>query len=86
MSSVFLTWSYANLFVQPKKTARGLKFMNKRVLLLVREPAILLIKWLSPKGLKMYSYVEKYAEFKNQTLKKNRLVHKSAMRDGIPPG
>ena len=42
---------------------------------LVREPAILLIKWLRPKGLKMCSYVEKYAKFKNQTLK-NRLVHK----------
>ena len=34
----------------------------------------------------MCSYVEKCAEFKSQTLKKNRLVHKSAMRDGIPPG
>ena len=29
--------------------------------LLVREPAILLIKWLRPKGLKVCSYVEKYA-------------------------
>ena len=37
---------------------------------LVREPAILLIKWLRPKGLKVCSYVGKYAEFKNQTLKK----------------
>ena len=36
----------------------------------VREPAILLIKWLRPKGLKVCSYVEKYAELKNQTLKK----------------
>ena len=41
------------------------------VLILVREPAILLIKWLRPKGLKVCSYVEKYAEFKNQTLKKS---------------
>ena len=41
----------------------------------VREPAILLIKWLRPKGLKVCSYVEKYAELKNQTVKKNRLVH-----------
>ena len=32
----------------------------------------------------MCSYVEKCAEFKNQTLKKNRLEHKSAMRNGIP--
>ena len=37
---------------------------------LVREPAILLIKWLRPKGLKVCSYVEKYAEFKIQTLEK----------------
>ena len=37
---------------------------------IVREPAILLIKWLKPKGLKVCSYKEKYAEFKNQTLKK----------------
>ena len=34
----------------------------------------------------MCSYVEKFAEFKNQTLKKNRLVHKNAMRNGIPQG
>ena len=37
------------------------------------------------KCLKVCSYVEKCAEFKNQTLK-NRLVHKSAMPNGIPPG
>ena len=34
----------------------------------------------------MCCYVEKCAEYKTQTLKKNRLVHKSAMRNGIPPG
>ena len=56
------------------------------VLRLVREPAILLIKWLRTKGLKMFAYVEKYAEFKNQTLKKNRLIHKNATRSGIPRG
>ena len=28
-----------------------------------------LIKWLRPKGLKVFSYVEKCAELKNQTLK-----------------
>ena len=39
---------------------------------LVREPAVGLIKWLRPKGLKVCSYVEKYAELKNQTLKKFR--------------
>ena len=37
---------------------------------IVREPAILLIKWLRPKGLKVCSYVKKYAEFKNQTFNK----------------
>ena len=31
---------------------------------------MLLIKWLRPKSLKEYSYVEKYAEFKNLPLKK----------------
>ena len=40
------------------------------VLVIVREPVIGLIKWLRPKGLKVCSYVEKCAEFKNQTLKK----------------
>ena len=39
--------------------------------LIVREPEIGLIKWLRPKGLKVCSYVEKGAEFKNQTLKKS---------------
>ena len=33
--------------------------------IIVREPAIGLIKWLRPKGLKVCSYVEKCAEFKN---------------------
>ena len=37
--------------------------------LVVREPAIGLIKWLRPKGLKVFSYVEKFAEFKNQICK-----------------
>ena len=37
--------------------------------IIVREPSIGLIMWLRPKGLKVYSYVEKYAEFKNQSLK-----------------
>ena len=39
--------------------------------LLVREPAVGLIMWLRPKGWKVYSYVEKYAELKNQSLKKS---------------
>ena len=38
-------------------------------MVLVREPVIGLIKWLRPKGLTMCSYVEKCAEFKNQTFK-----------------
>ena len=46
--------------------------------IIVREPVIGLIKWLRPKGLKVCSYVEKCAQFKNQTLKK------TAMRNGIP--
>ena len=39
-------------------------------MVLVRELVIGLIKWLRPKCLKVRSYVEKCAEFKNQTLKK----------------
>ena len=39
---------------------------------IVREPAVGLIMWLRPKGLKVCSYVEKYGEFKNQTLIKIR--------------
>ena len=38
--------------------------------LIVREPVIGIIKRLRPKGLKVCSYVEKCAEFENQTLKK----------------
>ena len=38
-------------------------------MIIVREPIIGLINWLRPKGLKVCSYVEKCAEFKNQTLK-----------------
>ena len=53
--------------------------------IVVQEPVISLIKWLRPKGFKVCYYVEKCAEFKNQTLI-NRLVHKSAMRNGIPSG
>ena len=38
---------------------------------IARELVIGLIKWLRPKCLKVCSYVEKCAEFKNQTLKKS---------------
>ena len=51
---------------------------------LVREPAILLIKWLRPKGLKVCSYVEKYAEFKNQTLKKSAGTQKCYAQRNTP--
>ena len=53
--------------------------------MLVREPAILLIKCLRPKGLKVCSYVEKYAEFKNQTLKKSAGTQKFCGRRNTPP-
>ena len=46
---------------------------------LVREPAIGLITWLRPKGLKLCPYVEKCAEFKNQTLKKSAGTQKCYM-------
>ena len=35
---------------------------------LVRESAVGLIMWLRPKGLKVFSYLKEYAEFKNQSL------------------
>ena len=78
-----------NIYYGPFFLCHG-KFLQRAVYNthkhIVQEPVIGLIKWLRPKGLKVFSYVEKCAEFKNQTLKKNRLVHKSAMRNGIPPG
>ena len=51
----------------------GRLFVTKHILLapvnlIVREPVIGLIKWLRPKGLKVCSYVEKCAKFKNLTL------------------
>ena len=45
---------------------------QRRLTDIVREPAVGLIMWLRPKGLKMCSFVEMYAEFKNQTLIKIR--------------
>ena len=41
------------------------------------------MKWLRPKGLKVCSYVEKCAEFKNETLKISAGTQKC---NGIPPG
>ena len=43
-----------------------------------------LIKWFKPKGLKVCSYVESVLNSKIKLLK-NRLVHKNAMCNGIPP-
>ena len=48
----------------------GVVFNLMSLKLLFREPVIGLIKWLRPKGLKVCSYAEKCAKFKNQTLKK----------------
>ena len=45
---------------------------------LVQEPVIGLIKWLRPKDLNVCSYVEKCAEFKNQTLKTSAGTQKCA--------
>ena len=47
-----------------------LAYTVKCMVVIVQEPVIGLIKWLRPKGLKVCSYVEKCAVFKNQTLKK----------------
>ena len=52
--------------VTAKRHFSGVSLTNR----LVREPVIGLIKWSRPKGLKVCSYVEKCAKFKNQTLKK----------------
>ena len=43
----------------------AIKLKRKRGFVIVREPVIGLIKWLRPKSLKVCSYVEKCAEFKN---------------------
>ena len=51
---------------------------------IVREPAILLIKCLRSKGLKVCSYEEKYAEFKNQTLKKSDGTQKCYAQRNAP--
>ena len=54
--------------------------------LLVREPVIGLIEWLRPKGLKVCPYVEKCAQFKNQTLKKNGWYTKVLCATEYPRG
>ena len=52
--------------------------------LLVRDPVIGLIKWLRPKGLKVYSYVEKCAKFKHLTLKKSSGTQKFYAQRNAP--
>ena len=52
--------------------------------IIVREPAIGLIKWLRPKGLKVYSYVEKCTEFKIQTLKTSAGTQKCYVQRNTP--
>ena len=54
------------------------------MLYLVQEPVIGLVKWLRPKGLKVCSYVEKCAEFKNQTLKKSAGTQKGYGQRNTP--
>ena len=53
-----------------RTTIKALMSLNFVKIQLLREPVIGLIKWLRPKSLKVCSYVEKCAEFTNQTLKK----------------
>ena len=51
--------------------SHSLTRLSNKELNIVREPVKGLIKWLRPKVLKVCSYVEKCAEFKNQTFKKS---------------
>ena len=53
-----------------RRECRSPRLWSVSDVIVVQEPVIGLIKWLRPKGLKVCSYVEKCAEFKNQTLKK----------------
>ena len=50
----------------------------------VWEPTLGLIKWLRPKGLKVCSYVEECAKFKNQTLKKSAVTQKCYVQWNTP--
>ena len=45
---------------------------------------MLLIKWLRSKDLRVCSYEEKYAEFKNQTLKKSAGTQKCYAQRNTP--
>ena len=86
MSQATIYICSSNIFnIFPSKTTWSNELAFHTESMLVQEPVIGLIKWLGSKGLKVCSYVEKCAKLKNQTLK-NRLVHKSSMCNGIPPG
>ena len=69
------------LSVSPEEKKISVEFLKN---VLVQEPVIGLIKWLKPKGLKVCSYVEKCAEFKNQTLKKSAGTQKCYAQWNIP--
>ena len=51
---------------------------------IVQEPAILLIKWLRPKGLKVCSYVESMLNSKIKLLKKSAGTQKCYARRNTP--
>ena len=51
---------------------------------IVREPVIGLIKWLRPKGLTVFSYVEKCAELKNKTFQKSAGTQKCYAQRNTP--
>ena len=76
-----------NAYCWTKKKLIGLGLKTYIICLrniLVREPAIGLIKWLRPKGLKVCSYIEKYAQFKNQTLTKSAGTQTCYLQRMIP--
>ena len=66
-----MTPLFHSLGTEPFSKQKLIILYNKQKAIphLVREPAILLIKWLRPKALEVCSNVEKYAEFENQTFK-----------------
>ena len=66
-----ISWSF-HASLARMHTLTGSSAKPQDSLLLVREPAVGLIMWLRPKGLKVCSYAEKNAKFKNQTLIKIR--------------
>ena len=63
---------------------RWAKIKSFIVELVVREPAIGLIKWLRPKGLKMCSYVESVLNSKFKLLKISAGTQKCYMQRNTP--